>query len=85
MPSSGKLPPMSSVYPQRLVCLTEETTEALYLIGEEARRGWQALAAVRDGQLFEIKSTDILQPGPTVLTDGVRQLHAHLARWAANT
>lgn len=41
-----------------------------------ARPGWQATPAVRDGQLFEIKSPDILNPGPAVLTDGVRQLHA---------
>jgi hypothetical protein len=27
------------------------------------------------GQLFEIKSADILQPGPAALTDGVEQLH----------
>ncbi len=41
-----------------------------------ARPGWQAIPAVRDGQLHEIKSPDILNPGPAVLTDGVRQLHA---------
>jgi iron complex transport system substrate-binding protein len=29
-----------------------------------ARPGWQAVNAVRHGQLFEIKSPDILQPGP---------------------
>src|SRR5579871_6111152 len=28
---------MPSAYPERIVCLTEETTEALYLLGEEAR------------------------------------------------
>lgn len=28
---------MSPKYPQRIVCLTEETTETLYLLGEEAR------------------------------------------------
>ncbi len=50
-----------------------------------ARAGWQAIPAVRDGQLFEIKSTDILQPGPAALSDGVRQVHAHIARWAAGT
>ena len=40
-----------------------------------ARPGWQDVPAVRDGQLFEIKSADILQPGPAALTDGVTQLH----------
>ncbi|MEO8859775.1 MAG: cobalamin-binding protein, partial [Burkholderiaceae bacterium] len=41
-----------------------------------ARPGWEQVSAVRDRQLFEIKSADILQPGPAALTDGVRQLHA---------
>lgn len=41
-----------------------------------ARPGWDSIAAVRSGQLHEIKSADILQPGPAALTDGVRQLHA---------
>ena len=34
-----------------------------------ARAGWQAVNAVRNSQLFEIKSCDILQPGPAALTD----------------
>jgi iron complex transport system substrate-binding protein len=36
-----------------------------------ARPGWDVVNAVRDKQLFEIKSADILQPGPAALTDGV--------------
>ena len=47
-----------------------------------ARTGWQQVNAVRDGQLFEIKSADILQPGPAALTDGVEQLHRIVLRWA---
>ena len=47
-----------------------------------ARDGWGAVPAVRDGALHEIKSADILQPGPAALTDGVAQLHALFARWA---
>jgi iron complex transport system substrate-binding protein len=43
-----------------------------------ARPGWQDVPAVRDGRLFEIKSADILQPGPAALTDGVRRMHAIL-------
>jgi iron complex transport system substrate-binding protein len=43
-----------------------------------ARPGWQEVPAVRDGQLFEIKSADILQPGPAALTDGVRRMHSIL-------
>jgi iron complex transport system substrate-binding protein len=47
-----------------------------------ARPGWQAVNAVRDVQLFEIKSADILQPGPAALTDGVEQLHRIVMNWA---
>jgi iron complex transport system substrate-binding protein len=45
-----------------------------------ARPGWQAIAAVRQNQLFEVKSADILQPGPAALTDGVRRIHEILKR-----
>ena len=48
-----------------------------------ARPGWAQVAAVRDAQLFEIKSADILQPGPAALTDGVEQLHRIVTAWAA--
>ena len=48
-----------------------------------ARPGWNDVPAVRTGQLFEIKSADILQPGPAALTDGVRQLHRRFAQWEA--
>lgn len=40
-----------------------------------AREGWDAIPAVREGRLFEVKSADILQPGPAALTDGVRRVH----------
>lgn len=49
-----------------------------------ARTGWAAMPAVRDGALHEIKSCDILQPGPAALTDGLEQMHRVLARWAAS-
>jgi iron complex transport system substrate-binding protein len=48
-----------------------------------ARTGWQAVPAVAKGHLHEIKSCDILQPGPAALTDGVEQLHRIFAQWAA--
>jgi iron complex transport system substrate-binding protein len=48
-----------------------------------ARAGWADVPAVRDAQLFEIKSADILQPGPAALTDGVEQLHRRIAQWVA--
>lgn len=47
-----------------------------------ARPGWAAIPAVRDGELHEIKSPIILQPGPAALTDGLAALHAIIARWA---
>ena len=47
-----------------------------------ARPGWDAVPAVRDGELHEIKSPIILQPGPAALFDGVAALHAVIARWA---
>ena len=48
-----------------------------------ARPGWQDVPAVRNGQIFEIKSADILQPGPAALTDGVAQLHRIFSQWEA--
>jgi iron complex transport system substrate-binding protein len=47
-----------------------------------ARPGWGAIPAVRDGEVHEVKSPIILQPGPAALTDGVDALHAIIARWA---
>jgi len=48
-----------------------------------SRPGWDAIAAVRENQLFEIKSADILQPGPAALTDGVRQIHEILRQFSS--
>jgi iron complex transport system substrate-binding protein len=47
-----------------------------------ARPGWHAIAAVKSGELHEIKSADILQPGPAALTDGVRQIYEILRRFS---
>ncbi len=47
-----------------------------------AREGWADLPAVRDGQLIEIKSPLILQPGPAALTDGVREIARHIHAWS---
>ena len=46
-----------------------------------AREGWSAVNAVRHQQLFEIKSPDILQPGPAALTDGVQKMHQIILQW----
>jgi iron complex transport system substrate-binding protein len=48
-----------------------------------ARPGWADVPAVRDGALHEIKSADILQPGPAALTDGVCRMHEIFAAWNA--
>lgn len=45
------------------------------------RLGWQGVPAVKNQQLFEIKSCDILQPGPAALTDGVEQMHRLIMAW----
>jgi iron complex transport system substrate-binding protein len=58
--------------------------------GKKARRhkiasrpGWQEVSAVRDGQLYEVKSSFILQPGPAALTDGLEQLSWIISAWAS--
>ena len=43
------------------------------------RPGWDRIDAVRNGHIYEIKSTYILQPGPASLTEGVKRLHEILA------
>ena len=46
------------------------------------RPGWHQIGAVRNGHIYEIPSSCILQPGPAALTDGLRLLHETLARVA---
>ena len=43
------------------------------------RPGWDAIPAVRSGQIVEIKSPLILQPGPAALTDGLDAMKAAIA------
>ena len=45
------------------------------------RPGWDAVPAVRDGEVYEIKSAVILQPGPAALTEGVTQLRRIVSDW----
>lgn len=47
-----------------------------------ARPGFDAIPAVRDGQLHEIKSPVILQPGPAAVLVGVNQMQAIFKAWA---
>jgi iron complex transport system substrate-binding protein len=39
-----------------------------------SRPGWERTEAVRNDQIYEIRSALILQPGPAALTDGVEEL-----------
>jgi iron complex transport system substrate-binding protein len=43
------------------------------------RPGWQSIPALRHDRLFEIKSSEILQPGPAALTDGLSRLRQIIA------
>ncbi len=44
-----------------------------------SRPGWENISAVRNGHIYEIRSSYILQPGPASLTEGARQLHLILS------
>ena len=46
-----------------------------------ARPGWEAIPAVKNNHVYEIKSCDILQPGPAALTDGLKQIVACIENW----
>lgn len=39
-----------------------------------ARPGWEAIPAVRERRLHEIKSADILAPGPSAITRGLKRM-----------
>jgi iron complex transport system substrate-binding protein len=47
------------------------------------RAGWDNIKAVQNGFVHEIKSADILQPGPSIITDGLKQLQSIIQRWGA--
>jgi len=46
------------------------------------RPGWGDIPAVRGGQIFEVKSAMILQPGPAALTDGLAALRSIIGNWS---
>jgi iron complex transport system substrate-binding protein len=48
-----------------------------------ARSGFDRIPAVQRKDLYEIKSSLILQPGPAALTDGLADLVKIIQRWAA--
>jgi iron complex transport system substrate-binding protein len=47
-----------------------------------ARPRFGQVPAVQNGDLYEIKSSLILQPGPAALTDGLAELQIIIGRWA---
>ena len=47
-----------------------------------ARSGFDRIPAVQHKDLYEIKSSLILQPGPAALTDGLAELVKIVQRWA---
>jgi len=47
-----------------------------------SRAGFDRIPAVQNQDLYEIKSSLILQPGPAALTDGLAELQRIIERWA---
>jgi iron complex transport system substrate-binding protein len=47
-----------------------------------SRPGFAQILAVQHQDLYEIKSSLILQPGPAALTDGLVELEKIIQRWA---
>ncbi len=72
-------------YPSRIVGLTEESTETLYLPSEQRRivgiSGFMVWA-VQNNQLFEIKSCNILQPDSAALTNVLAQISQFIQQWS---
>lgn len=46
-----------------------------------ARPGWDLIPAVKNGMVFEIKSADILSPGPAAITEGLTQVASLIRQW----
>lgn len=45
------------------------------------REGWGSIPAVKNGFVREIKSVDILQPGPSLITHGLKQIQSIIQEW----
>ena len=46
-----------------------------------ARAGWDGIPALQNGDVYELKSALILQPGPAAVTDGVAELARIVDDW----
>jgi len=45
------------------------------------RPGWDTVPAVKEGMVAEVKSADILSPGPGAITEGLPQIAALVRQW----
>lgn len=50
-----------------------------------SRKGWDRIEAIREGRVYEIDSSHILQPGPASLSDGVYEVHRILKAAVSNS
>lgn len=50
-----------------------------------ARTGWDTIPALVNGMVFELKSPDILSPGPSVIAEGLHQISDMVAQWQEMT
>ena len=50
------------------------------LAGIRSRPGWSAIPAIRDDQVYELKSAYCLQPGPALITEGLPRFCAIIRR-----
>ena len=48
------------------------------------RNNWDKINAVKNNNIYEIKSPLILQPGPAALTDGINEIHMIIKNWNNN-
>ncbi|MHB1544109.1 MAG: cobalamin-binding protein [Gammaproteobacteria bacterium] len=46
-----------------------------------SRPGFDRIRAVATGSVYEVPASEILQPGPAALTDGVKKLHTLIGQW----
>ncbi len=49
----------------------------------QAREAWSSIPAVKNNRLYEIKSPDILSPGPAAIREGLLQLQKIVSDWQA--
>ncbi len=86
--SEGKLAKERFVEPAEVVRRAPELILASWC-GKRVKRdeilgrtGWESVPAIRAGEVHEVSSTLILQPGPAALTDGLQVVQRHIERVA---